>query len=407
MNKYVQAQIQEIKASKSLQFYGLALALTHVWTFLYWNRNGFFVNSQAGVNSEPLCFPFFPNCDLFRESLSIEFWTIILYVYLFLGILAAVNFAAQKTVALGWNLLTLVSFMKFFLHMSNYNFMGNYHYMVYFVTFAYLFVPNKAATIKHLIVAFYVAAGFLKVNIDWLSGAAMIRSPYIIGQFLKVSLIYVLFLELIFSFGFLHKNRWVRLAVLAQYIGFHAFSWHIVGFFYPMVMFCLLAIFVLEEWESLKAPGPIPNYLLQLFQFKTNKHTLGMLGIFVFLQFIPLAMSSDPSMSGAARLPSLNMFDSKTHCHTLLVAHTSQGTVHFKKPLKNLGVRLRCDPIVYLNVANQLCRKNKESQDIDRLSLTMFTRRVTQDRYKKVIDIKNVCELSNPLWGELSSGGDS
>jgi hypothetical protein len=403
----IKKQLEEIQQNWILQIYGAALGLTHVWTFMYWNRNGFFLNSQSGINSEPLCFPFFPDCDLFRQSIAMETWNIILYGYLFLGILTVVSFLSKKIVGFAWSLLLAVSLTKFFLHMSNYNFMGNYHYMVYFVTLAFLFIPNKVTTIKHLIVAFYIAAGFLKVNIDWLSGAAMISSPYIGGPLLIASLFYVLFLELIFVFGLLHRNKWVRVAVLLQLIGFHAFSWHIVGFFYPMVMFCLLAIYPLDEWQARKNNKTLPNDLINFFQFKTNKPTLVMLGLFLIMQLVPLLMVKDPSMSGAARLPSLNMFDSKTYCHTLLVAHTSQGTIHFKKPLKNLGTRLKCDPIVYLNVAHQICRENKETKEIDRLSLAIFTRRVTQSQYKKVLDVKNVCELKNPLWAELSGGGDS
>lgn len=128
---------------------------------------------------------------------------------------------------------------------------------------------------------------------------------------------------------------------------------------------------------------------------------------FSLLQLSPFLLASDPSLSGAPRLASLNMFDSKTECHHLLVAKTNQGTLHLKRPMKNLGVRLKCDPIVYLNQAHQICRKNRESQEIERLSLTLFTKRVTQQKFVKVLDIKDVCALGNPLWAEVFGGSES
>ena len=412
VSHYVKAQVKEVQENWVLPFYGAALALTHLWTFLYWNRGSFFVTSQSPLNAEPLCFPFFPDCDLFRSSLSSQTWEIILYSYLGLTLVTILSFGWPRKQGLSMGLLLILTLMKFALHMSNYNFMGNYHYMIYFVTFSFLFLPHKTSSIKHLMVAFYVAAGFLKVNMDWLSGAAMIQSPFISGNLLTLSLFYVLFLELIFSFGLLHKNPWIRRGVLVQYGLFHAFSWHIVGFFYPLVMFCLLSIFGLEEFSLIKKgytqkEKKTSNELLELFRLKAPKPVLALLAAFIILQLIPLLWVKDPSLSGAPRLPSLNMFDSKTQCHSLLVLHTDQGVVHLKKPLKRLGVRLKCDPLVYLNRGYQLCRKNKKFKDIKKISLTLFSKRVTQTHYKKVLDIKDLCPLKNPLWAELWEGDPS
>ncbi len=404
MINYLKNQIRSIQSDISLQVYGVALALTHVWTYFYWDSNNFFLNSQSGINTEPICFPWFPNCDLFRSSISMDSWALVLYTYLFLGCITVIFFLNRKTLPLAFGFLGLATAVKFFLHMSNYNFMGNYHYMIYLVIVAYLFLPHKVEVIKHLIVGFYIAAGFLKINIDWLSGAAMIRSPYIGGDFLVASLFYVVLLELVLVFGLLHQNRWVRWATLVQFLGFHAFSWHIVGFFYPMVMFCLLSVFVCEEWKVVKTGKPQPDYLGHLFRGQTHRVTWVVIVVFVVLQLVPFLVVRDPSLSGAARLSSLNMFDSKTQCQALMVAKTAQGTAHIRRPMKNLGTRLKCDPLVFLNQAHQLCRQNAEKKEIEKLSLTLFSKRITQKKFIKVLDIHDVCSLKNPLWAEFLSG---
>ncbi len=402
MMNYLKKQIEAIRQSPSLKVYGFFLSLTHIWTFFYWNKRGFFVSSQSEINVEPLCFPIFPDCDLFRQSLSPETWQWILYAYLFVAALSCVLWFGQRVLGWAYSALALVTAFKLFLHLSNYNFMGNYHYMAHAITLAFLFVPAKDSVIKTLIVSFYLAAGFLKINIDWLSGAAMIRTPWLTGELLSLSLFYVLFLELIFVFGLIHPKRWIRWFCLMQFLAFHIFSWHIVGFYYPLIMFCLLSIFIYDEYFLWKNNRPVPNILENLLKGKEPKVVYATLIVFFSLQIFPFIITPDPSLSGAARLSSLNMFDSKTQCHSLLVAHTDRGSTHIRRSMKNLGVRLRCDPLIFLNQAHQLCRKNKKFKEINRLSLQLFSKRVTSQHYKKVLDINDVCSLEFPLWAEVT-----
>lgn len=401
MTTYLKKQIEEIQKSPILSLYGAALVLTHFWTFMYWNRGSFFVTAQSAINAEPLCFPFFANCDLFRAAIPQSVWGGVLGVYFILTAIGFLSFLGRGLIQYAYWILVSLTALKFFLHMSNYNFMGNYHYMIYFASLAYLFLPHKLATLRYLLVAFYVAAGTLKFNIDWLSGAAMIQTPLLRGQTLVASLYYVVLLEVVFIFGLLHSNRWVRTAILLQLLAFHAFSWHIVGFYYPMVMFCLLSLLFFEEWHFYKTKTPIEADLTKLLRLKMPKSTLALLGLFIAMQILPFLLSSDPALSGVPRLSSLNMFDSKTQCETLMVAHTDKGTIHLRKPIKNLGTRLKCDPLVFLNQAHQICRQNRKTNEINRLSFSLYSKRITEIDYKKILDIKDVCAMKNPLWAEL------
>lgn len=401
LNNFIKKQIFEIKESSQLRFYGFFLSLTHLWTFLYWKRNDFFIANQTAINAEPLCFPFFPNCDLWRASISATSWTVILYSYLALALLTSFLFLKQRFISWAFVSFILLSFFKLVLHLSNYNFMGNYHYMIHIVSLLFLALPNKSQNIKYLIVAFYIAAGFLKINFDWLSGAAMIAPTILTGKVLSLSLYYVVLLELVVVFGLLHPATWIRRISLLQFILFHIFSWHVVGFYYPMVMFSLLSLFALDEFYFWKNGQKAPNLLKSLTTFKSPTNTYIFLSLFIFLQVIPFLLTADPSLSGVARLSSLNMFDSKTTCQTVLIAHRQGASTHIEPPMKNLGVRLSCDPIVFLNQAHQLCRKNTTAQKTSRISLALLSRRVTQTQYKKILDINDVCSLKKPLWAEI------
>ena len=54
---------------------------------------------------------------------------------------------------------------------------------------------------------------------------------------------YVIVLELVVSWGLLARRAWIFWAAFAQFLLFHALSWQVVGFFYPLLMFAILTIF--------------------------------------------------------------------------------------------------------------------------------------------------------------------
>ncbi|MCB0377995.1 MAG: hypothetical protein KDD33_05840 [Bdellovibrionales bacterium] len=405
MISYFKKQIQEIEASPGMRWFGAFLSLTHLWCFLLWNRKDYFVSSLSPSNSQPLCFPFFIDCDLARVF-SPSILTIFLYFYAFLGLLAFFLFISKETStkAAYWAFAAAVVYKNVF-YLSNYNFMGNYHYMANISYLAFLFLPHKKWTIKYLIVGFYFAAGALKINIEWLSAAAMIAPPYIGGNLLMVSLIYVIYLELVLVFFLLCSNKWLRWSTLFQFIAFHIFSWHIVGFFYPMVMFSLLSIFLIDEYLSWKGEIQIEDRLPRFFSGKEYKSIYIVLVIFTLMQTLPFVFASDPSKSGAIRLSSLNMFDANTRCKELFVLHRKGQVVHLRRANEVTGVRIQCDPILFTNYLHQLCRENKQDPDFEKLSFSLVSRRATEADYEPILFIENACAQKNIQWAEFSRWG--
>jgi len=59
--------------------------------------------------------------------------------------------------------------------------------------------------------------------------------------------VYVIVLELGVTWGLLARRAWIFWTALAQFLVFHALSWQVVGFFYPLLMFAILAIFPLSR----------------------------------------------------------------------------------------------------------------------------------------------------------------
>ena len=404
MINYLKNQIEEIKNTPGLCLFGAFLSVSHIYAITLWNKNSFFVSRLSQLNSEVICFPFFPNCDLYAVFSDSQLQNF-LYFYLGLSLVTLFCFLQKKLTTYAFALLFVLFIFKISIHLSNYNFMGNYHYMANIIYFSFLFVPNKKAIIKYLIVGFYFAAGLLKLNIEWLSGAAMISPPYIMGDLLVASLFYVVILELLFSFGLLSANKYIRWFSLAQFTAFHIFSWHIVGFFYPMMMFTFLSIFLIDEYQYYRKNLTPIDHLDLFIKLKEKPSTYLIIIIFSLMQIFPFMFTNDPSKSGALRLSSLNMFDAKVHCKLLIVAHKKGQVVHLATSRRRKGVRIQCDPVVYLNQVNQLCRKNKQTPEFDRLSISISSRRSTELDFKPVLFLKDACSQKNLLWAEYYKWG--
>src|SRR5262249_20474327 len=135
-------------------------------------------------------------------------------------------------------------------------FRGNYHYMPFIITALYLVWPRPDRTIGFMLVAFYVSAGALKLDKEWLSGAALIAPTWLSGKLLELACAYVVILELVLVFGLLSRDRRIRWLIFAQLAAFHAYSWHVVGFFYPCVMGLLLAWYPLR-WREAPDEDPL------------------------------------------------------------------------------------------------------------------------------------------------------
>jgi len=138
LSNFFEKNIQEIEKRSGLRLYGAFLALTHLWTFLFWNRSGAFAKILSADNATDLCFPFFKNCSDFRFFDSTILQSL-LYIYLAVAIINISQFLFQPRLKKAYWLFFGLFIFKSFFYIQHYGFMGNYHYMANIVLLLYLY----------------------------------------------------------------------------------------------------------------------------------------------------------------------------------------------------------------------------------------------------------------------------
>jgi hypothetical protein len=389
----VRRQIQEIAADPVLRWYGAALALVNALTAVHWTL----VEPVRLILSPalaPICWPFLSNCALWRlDQAAVQ----PLIGVLFIGAVVNAALFLRRSVAAAWWALLALSALKAVLLFQDFRLILNQHYMAYWVTLPFLFLPGKRRALRYLIVLFYLWAGTLKLNPEWVSGLALYgRRPLNVPPALiPTSCVYVIALELGVVFGLFSKRGWVFWAALGQLVLFHIASFWVVGFFYPILMFLLLSLFPLARYLS----GPIcgatdgggPIGLRPWLPRGEHRATYLLLGAFCAAQVAPFAFPGDPSITGEGRLFTLHMFDAPVECRATARLHTASQQariIALRTPF--LTPRISCDPIVYFSLAQDYCRDLGPGLDID---LTLESRKPDQPSFRTVVSIPSFCAI--------------
>ena len=272
MTDFFQKQIKEIQNSEVLKIYGAFLGLTHVLTFFYWNLFSFFVNSQSHT---PLCYPFFPNCDLLQHLMPTTFWSVILLFYLFVSLFSIWFFLDKNQIKKAYFLLILATFIKLTLYLSNYNFTNDYHFMVHLVLFVYFFIPHKKSNIQYLISAFYVTAGFSKINPDWLTASTVVNISWINNTSMLPILVYVIFFGIFMVPSLLFAPRWFCWLTLLQLLILQIAACFTMELYDSLLALCLISFFFVDEFFDFLLPVLKQSFnpkifIKALFKPKTN-----------------------------------------------------------------------------------------------------------------------------------------
>jgi hypothetical protein len=386
--RFLRAQIAEIERDDALRWYGVAMAFLHVVTYLFWvdQRIVAYVNAQA----EPICWPLVPACEQLRV-LSAPGVALLLRAYFAASIGVGFLFASRRLVPWAYAGLVLVNALKLAIMLLDYRLRMNQHYMGFFATFAYLFVPGKRDALRVLVTLFYFWAGTLKLNWEWISGAGLYRPMWpFSGAGVVAACVYVIGLELGVAWGLLAKRAWIFWGAFAQFLVFHALSWQVVGFFYPLLMFAILSIFPLSR---LVPPGDRPEGLLAgLCRGREAWPVYALASVFSLLQLAPYAFPGDRTLTGQGRLYALHMFDARATCAGWADLHNADGTTTRRDLKLALDTRIACDPIVFFNRARNLCRQRDAGRlAFSDLDLFLSARRSSDGEMKRVIDTKGFC----------------
>lgn len=369
----------------SLRYYGAALALANGVAAWFW------FSSQpldliVGRDSIPVCWPFFEACQEVRIFSASEVRLAVVGL-LSLSVFSALLFSSAPSAKWGLLLLAAITAIRLGILLQDYRLLLNQHYMLTWVTLVFLAVRPLSWTLPRLLVSFYVAAGTLKLNIDWISGASLFgRVPlFVPPDLVPLACAYVVALELVVVWGLLSQRGWIFYASFAQFALFHISSYSVVGFFYPALMLLLLSILpLLRRRESAPAPRPLPQ---------TPRPILGVavLLLFCLAQLAPRVMPGDTALTGEARTFALNMFDAPVECRNVVVIKYSEGAKQIGLSAPLVQRRLSCDPIVYLSLGRNICRGRQRGSGVIDFDLTLDSRRVGRTDWLSIVSVKDFC----------------
>jgi hypothetical protein len=245
-----------------------------------------------------------------------------------------------------------------------------------------------------LLVLFYFWAGTLKVNWEWISGAALYRPLWFFtGRGVIVACAYVVLMELVVSWGLLARRSWIFWSAVAQIALFHVMSWAVVDFFYPVLMFLLLSIVVLDRLyprpgTSARAQSLDVGSLVR-GQARWATYVTGM--VFTAFQLTPLAFPGDRTITGEGRLYALHMFDARVVCEAWAVATAADKSESRIDLHARTLPRMNCDPIVVIGRARNLCMRLSQSGAPANLRVRLQSRRSTEAELQTVIDQPAFC----------------
>jgi hypothetical protein len=266
----------------------------------------------------------------------------------------------------------------------------NQHYFLGFASLVYLLLPGKRDLLRYFLVFLYFWAGVLKLDVEWLSGAALYHDPLFVPKALiPASCVYVVVMECVFSWGLLSRDPRIFWATLAQLALFHLVSFPVVGFYYPLLMYLLLAIFPLAWFH--RRTDETPDPLASLLRGAQPRTTYAFLALFSLLQGVPRAIPGDEALTGEGRLFAIHMFDARVVCRGAI-------TVRFdRRPPERIEIpnleppRIRCDPAVYFSQARRLCWENRAAPGFDDLDFFLESRRQTAETMQTVVDVHDFC----------------
>lgn len=368
-------RIRILESDEALRWYGAALALTSTWTSVHWLVD-LPIASVLSPDGVAVCWPFAPDCGDLRVLAP----PVVTAVAVLLGVCGVWNawlFADATRVRPAYKLLIALAVVRYSLIALDFRLTLNHHYITAWVLLTYVIWPDRRS-LAILLVAVYFWSGILKLRpgSDWMSGAFLLDNAFPFGLAALTSpwaLFYVLVLELIVVFGLLLRRAVIFWASFAQVIVFHVSSLWVIGYLFPLFMLSLLAIFPLaRRWPNEEARLAAGRRYAVVVAFSA-------------LQLTPYLFPGNPALTGEGRLFSLSMFDAPVECRAqATVAGEPPVAVPLRVPF--LNSRIRCDPIIYMAAALDMCARSAVALD-----LLLEVRKAGEVYYRPLVDSRDVC----------------
>lgn len=395
--------VRRLGEERALRLYAAILGGLHALTALAWVH--FKHVTRLVTGEDCVCWPLLPDCAGVRSLLSPTTVGAWLTAYGLLGLVASGLFLAKRPRE-GLGAFATACVLGVGLYTLDYRLRLNQTYMFGWVILAVAVGRTRALQVAQLLVAlFYFWAGTLKLNAEWVSGAALYARPLLVPRALvPASCVYVLVLELVLVWGLFARSQAVRWAVYGQLLLFHVTSWSVVGYFYPLLMAGLTAVYPLI-WCL--APSEALTFPRLLEVGPVRRACAVTAASFSSLQLIPYLFPGDTAITGEGRLFALHMFDARVVCEGGAHLHTlsgRQGEATILNPAAD--TRTRCDPLVILATAQRLCRsvaqRERATTERDRvhIDVAIDARRSSDVTLSPLVHVDDLCirDLHYAVW---------
>ena len=383
--RWFDAQLDEIRGSKALIFYGIAMAMMHVLTFYAWNGGdppARFV--FASLNEDVVCWPIFGACR-YLHVLSLNALTWVSRIYLLLGLIATVAFAARR-IEFGYWVLLAATVVKLFFYAQDYRFGNEIQYLSLILNLVYLLIPGKIMALRLLLTLAYVFAGLAHLTPGWLSGdglgatwaqVGVIKWAHAHGLWMPAAVAVVLTLSVI-SPALMLRRRGPFWAAFAVILGLHLCSRSILGDsgFYIGVVLTLIFPLVMI-FDRAAPPLTLPALLA--------------VSAFGLLQVLPWVTPGDHLLTGEGRLGAITLLDGGRSCQSVVLAHYDHRVLDLSRDNQAPPAWLGCDPYYTLRQLQRSCTDLKKSSDFHHLSWQMHSRRGQTRAFVPVVKLDDVC----------------
>ncbi|MBK7842894.1 MAG: hypothetical protein IPJ71_04245 [Bdellovibrionales bacterium] len=386
---WLKANFWEIKQSSSLRWLGFLLALSHLITFFLWTSQNH-LPLMYYAEEAPMCWSFFENCGMMR-FLSLGQVTFIYYVYPILALLAALMLIGHRLYGGGWFFLLIAFGLKSLLYFQDSRLSNNAHYLLFVCHIIYLFIPQKKAILKYLIVSFIVTSGLLKLNADWLSGMWIHHHT---GLHLKVC-------EWLAALSALAELilPWLIVSRKSQnvIIGFLSLVAYFVAYFLlamPLDPVCSLLFLSFYPAYYMEQRRVEMEYLYRSYIRPEASQAWVPLILLIFwsLQAFPFIKYQNPNVNLIAETFALQGYPAAAECYQTSFASFENETRELGVDHnKSQGESRECDPFVRFLDVKALCHQLTQQAGFQNIASSFVIRGLNDKKFKRIFESNEIC----------------
>ena len=379
-SRFINKNIEEILKDRGLILLGIILSFTHI-VYSFYFRPGSTMFLFLGEGTNGICFWPSSHCSDYR-FLSEDSSAGVIYLYRSLAIASLLGFFFSKTRRWAILILALATVAKNFIIFHDARLYSGHNYITNFLFVIYFFLPHKRFYIKLQFVLVYFWSGIMHLNPQWLDGRLLEGWKFFPEQ-LTLQTHYVVFLQVVMSWSLLsQKLRWVLFAWI-QLIFFHAISFTYIHWLYPVMMLLLLLAFPAFLWTK------PPQMFTKRSFFREPGFVLAC--IFSLLQLVPRFISYETFLRGDGRFfYSMHQFHAGSSCQAIASQEDKKQTIDLLKVMPFVHERMKCEPVVIIAAAREICRKNKNAKSWHVTLRSTMTGDSSGE--VQVFDIPNFCE---------------